>query len=103
MRAGLPKGSAHGDRRAGCLQPTTHTASLSLTEIVHFRGCCIPRMGGGPKWVGGALDQAAIEPWNGHLVRKRTAAIPGDQDRAGTIWGAGRTCSAPRHLVRTPE
>src|SRR6266404_8895437 len=64
-----------------------------------FSRLLYPPNGGGPKWVGGALDQAAIEPWNGHLVRQRTAAIPGDQDRAGTIWGAGRTCSAPRHLV----
>src|SRR6202011_3382326 len=85
--------------------PTMPSASLSLTEVVHFAIACIPRMGGGPTWIGGTLDPAALEPshiWNGHLARRRTAAISGDQDRAGTIPGVGRTSSAPRRLVRTP-
>src|ERR1700692_4023055 len=67
---------------------------------------------GTPEWgedtsrMGRAFDQAAIAPsrtWNGHIVRKRTAAIPGNQDRAGKIWRADRACTAPRHLDRTSE
>src|SRR5260370_18745156 len=95
----------HGARGAGCLQPTTLTASLSLTEIVHFAIACIPPNGGRTDVDRGALDPAALEPsyiWNGHLARRRTATISGYQDRAGTIPGVGRASSAPRHLVRTP-
>ena len=47
-------------------------------------------MGGGPTWIGGTLDPAALKPWyiwNGHLARWRTGSISGDQDRAGAIPG----------------
>src|SRR3984893_12948885 len=105
LRAALPKSISTRRPAAGCLQPTMPAASLSPTEIVHFRHCLHPPNGGRTDVDRGTLDPAALEPshiWNGHLARRRTTAISGDPDRAGTIPGVGRTSSAPRRLVRTP-
>ncbi|MGY3125683.1 hypothetical protein ACVWXQ_009620 [Bradyrhizobium sp. S3.14.4] len=66
---------------------------------------CIPRMGGGLTWLGGAFDPAALQPsdsWNGSVARRRTAAISRDQDPAGTIRRAGRAPPTARDLVGPP-
>src|ERR1700679_4187990 len=73
------------------------------------RGRTLSPLFASPEWGGtdmdrGSLDSAALEPsdiWNGYPTPRLTSAISGDQDRASTIPGAGRTSPAPRHIVRT--
>ena len=49
---------------------------------------------------GGILDRARLKPrcnrsWNGRPFPRRAVAVSGDQDRAGTTYGARSPSTAP--------
>src|SRR3982074_409156 len=96
------KGSARGDRRRDAYSrrcpalPSRQQRSYTLVAVG------TPRRGDDSRDKGGGLDPAALEQaryWNGHLASQGTAAIPRDQNFAGTTRRASRTSPAPRHLV----